>query len=193
MCKKVFLAAMLLVVTMGVSAQKLSGDITPLKGQTTVSVVLDFSGTLVNGKAEEKYIAEETKEKTEEEKAQWILEWSEKMPSESYVLLISGFQKELGDNLFLVGVYPDAEYTINIKVQDITTGYFAGPFSKPSVIKADASFVKTGETTSFATIEFKNSCSGLSSTMPYFVTRVSLSFGKLGDQLGEIIYKKFKK
>ena len=193
MNRHVLCAALLSIATvLSVSAQKLSGDITPLKNQKEVNVVLDFSETLVNGKSEEKYISDETKEKNEEEKAQWLLEWNEKMRSESYSLLISGFNKELGNNLFLAGEFPEAEYTISIKVVDITTGHFAGPFSKPSFIKAEASFVKTGEKNQFATIEFKNSCSKISSTIPYFVTRISLSFGKLGDEIGEIIYKKLK-
>ena len=193
MYRKILLVVLLSVATgFCVSAQKISGDVSPLKDQTTVNVAIDFSTTLINGKAEEKYIAEETKGKNDEEKAGWMEEWKEKMPSESYVLLITGMKSELGENLFLPAEFPDAEYTINIKVKDITTGYFAGPFSKASAIKADVSFVKTGETTPFATIEFKNSCSPASSVMPYFVTRVSLSFGKLGDEIGELIYKKLK-
>jgi len=193
MNKKVLLAVLLSVATaFGVSAQKLSGDLTPLKGQKEVNVALDFSGTLVNGGAEDKYIADETKGKTDEEKKQWLSEWNEKLRSDAFSKLCDDFNTKMGDKFFSIGENKNAEYTINIKVKDITVGAYAGPFSKASAIRSEVSFVKKGETTPFATVEYKNSRSVASSVVPYFVTKVVMSFGSLGDDLSSTISKALK-
>ena len=193
MYKRTLFAVLLSVATVCASAQKISGSISPLKGQKEVNVVLDFSGTLVNGKAEEKYIAEETKGKTNAEKEQWLSEWNEKLRSDAYSMLTNDLNKAVSQKWFSVGNYANAEYTIYIKVKDITTGFFAGVVSKGSAIKAEVRFVKTDETTPIATVEYKNSSSGISSTIPYFVTRIVMSFGKLGDEIGALINKQLKK
>jgi len=192
--KKVLFVALLSVATVfGVSAQKLSGDISQLKGQKQVNLVLDFSGALVNGKAESKYIAEETKGKTEAEKEKWLSEWNEKMRNEAFAMLSKDIDKAVKEKWFSVGNYPEAEYTIIVKVIDLTTGFFAGPFQKPSAIKASVKFTKTSNRTPFATAEFKRSSSKISGTIPYFVTRIALSFGTLGDDIAKMINKNLKK
>jgi len=192
MNKKMLFAALLAVTAMGVSAQKLSGDLSPLKDQKEVNVVLDFSGTLVNGGAEDKYIADETKGKTEEDTKQWLSEWKEKLPSDAFSKLTDDFNNKATGKLFSTGAYKNAEYTIIIKVKDITTGSYSGPFSKSSGVKTEVSFVKTGETTPFATVEYKNSRSGVSGFVPYFVTRIVMSFGSVGDDLFSTISKALK-
>ena len=190
--KVLFTVLLSAATALSVSAQKPSGNIAPLKGQQEVNLVLDFSGTLVNGKAEDKYIEEETKDKTEEEKAQWLSEWNEKLRADAYSRLTNDFNKKMGGKFFSIGEYVNAEYTIIVKVKDITTGFFAGPFTKPSAVKSSVSFVKAGESTPFATVEYKNSCSRISSTIPYFVTRIAMSFGSLGDDLAATISKALK-
>ena len=190
---KVLFTVLLSVATvLGASAQKLSGNISSLKGQKEVNLLLDFSGTLVNGKAEDKYIEEETKGKTEKEKEEWLSDWNEKLRSDTFSKLTNDFNKKMSERWFSIDEYPDAEYTIIIKVKDITTGYYAGPFSKPSGVNSEVSFVKTGETTPFATVEYKNSRSGLSSTIPPLVARIAMSFGSLGDDLCATISKALK-
>jgi len=188
MNKKVLFAVLLSVTAVfGVSAQKLSGDITPLKDQKEVNVVLDFSGTLVNGAAEDKYIANETKGKSESDKEQWLSDWNGTMRENAYSQLINGLEKWIGDKSFSVGEYKKAPYTIIVKVVDITTGAFAGPFSKSSAVKADVSFVKTGGTTPFATVAYKNSKNDLSSVTPVLIARVAMSFASLGNDLSATI------
>jgi hypothetical protein len=194
MNKKMLFATLLSVATVfSASAQKLSGDISPLKTQKEVNVVLDFSETLVNGKAEDKYISDETKGKSETEKAQWLSEWNENLRSNAYAMLIKDLGDEVSEKYFSVGEYKDAEYTINIKVRDITTGFFAGIVARASAIRADVSFVKTGEAEPFASVEFKKSSNSISANVPYFITRITMSFGELGEDIGEMIYKKLKK
>ena len=184
---------LLAFAAMSTSAQKFSGNITPLKGQTEVNAVLDFSTTLVNGKTEEKYIADETKGKTPEEKEKWLKEWGENLRSNAYSMLTKDLTKNLKEKPFVVGNYPDAEYTIHIKVINITTGYFAGVMAKASAVKSEVRFIKNGETTPIATVVYKNSSSMISSTIPYFVTRIAMSFGSLGDDIAKTINKNLKK
>jgi len=92
-----------------------------------------------------------------------------------------------------VGNYPDAEYTINVKVKDITTGYFAGIVAKPSGLKAEVTFIKKGETTPIATIPYKTISNKASSYIPYYVTRIVMSFGSLGVNVDGVMNKNLKK
>ena len=205
MNKKVVLAALLsIAIVFGVSAQRppnpfkvqkksnVEGDISPLKGQQKVNVVIDFDGTLVNGKPEEKYIADETKRMNATEKAEWLADWNEKLRSDAYAILVTKLNDEI-KQFFEVGDYADAEYTINVQVRDITTGYFAGIVTKASAINAEVTFLETGTTTPFASIEFKKSSSGESSYIPYYVLRITMSFGELGEDIGKMVKKKLKK
>jgi len=190
---KVLFTVLLSIATIwSVSAQKLTGNLAPLKGQKEVNFVLDFSGTLVNGKAEAQYIEDETKGKTAEEKAKWLVEWNEKLRADAYAKVTSFFNKRMSETFFSVGEFAKAEYTITVKVKDITTGYYRGVSARPSMIKSDVSFVKKGETTPFATVEYKNSCSRMSSTVPYFVTRIVMSFGAIGDDLAATVTNALK-
>jgi len=190
--KKSLLFTALIMFAVSVSAQKLVGNISPLKSQKEVNLVLDFSKTLVNGKAESKYIAEETKGKNATEKEKWLSEWNEKLRADTYAVLTKDLNKAVS-KWFSVGDFPDAEHTIIVKVKEITTGFYAGPFAKQSAVKADVSFVKTGTTKSFATIEFKKASSKISHTVPYFVSRIAMSFGTLGDNMGKVMSKSLKK
>jgi len=192
--KKVILILVALIATVcAVSAQKLSGDITPLGKQQEVNVVLDFSGTLVNGKSEEKYIAEETGKKTESEQEQWLEEWNVKLRNDAYHMVVKDLDKAVGAKFFYAGAFPNAEYSIVIKVKEITTGFFAGIMAKPSSLKAEVSFVKTGNNTPIATVEYKKVSSTASANVPYYVSRIAMSFGTLGDEIAKTISKNLKK
>jgi len=182
MNRKVFFVVLLLLATMGASAQKISGDITPLKDQKEVNVVLDFTGTLVNGQAEDKFIADQTKGKSDADKNEWLSDWREKLPSEALSMLTGEFNRRMSDKFFSLGEYKNAEYTIIIKVIDITTGSF-GPFSKAAAVNANVSFVKTGDTASFATVTFKNSRSLVKTLIPVLIERIAMSFSSLGGDL----------
>jgi len=191
MSKKVVLAALLSIATVfGASAQNLKGDISPLKSQKKVKVELDFSGTLVNGKDEDKYIADETRRKTEAEKTQWLTEWNKTLRSNAYSSLIEKLNAAVD---FDAGNHTSAKYIIKVKVKNITTGgAFPSPIPRPSAISAVVTFVEKGKTTPFATVEFKKSGSRLSSSMPHFVTRITMSFGELGNDIGNVVKSKLK-
>jgi len=192
MYRKGLLVALLSVATVCASAQKVSGSLAPLKGQKKVNVVLDFSGTLVNKKAESEYIAKETKGKSKTEKEVWLKEWNEDLRAKAYSMLTNDLGKHLNKGLFSVGNYPEAEYTINIKVINITTGYFVGFSGNPSAVKAEVRITKTGGNSPIATILYKKSWSGVSQTIPLLVTRIAMSFGTLGDDIAKTINKNLK-
>jgi len=188
MNKLLFVVA-LSVATTVVSAQKLSGNLSPLKGQKEVNVVIDFSGTLVNGQANESHIAYFSRGKNEEETAKWLKEWNEDMPNDSYTQLIKYLSVEAKNKGFTVGDFPSAEYTIRVTVINISPG---AHLTKNSDVKSNVSFVKTGENTPFATVEYKKTRSKSSSWFPSQVTRTAMAFGSLGSVIGKTITKELK-
>ena len=191
MNKKVLFAVLLSVATMfGVSAQKLSGDLSPLKGQENVNVVIDFSGTTVNRIPEEKYIANETRRKSAADKEKWLKEWNEDLRAQAHELFAVELNKNLKNQTFVVGDYPDAEYTINVRVLDITPGRFM-PTSKASALKVEVTFVgKDGK--SLATVPYKYISNSASSYIPVTVTRIVMSYGMLGVNLAAVINRNLK-
>ena len=188
MSKKVlFTALFATVIVFSVSAQKLQGDLEPLKNQEEVNLVIDFSETTVNGGSFEKYMAAETKGKSESAKEDWIDDWEEKLPAEAFSLLTISFNDRISNKYFTLGESKKAEYTIIVKVIDITTGSFAGPFSKPSKLRTEVSFVKKGEKTPFATVEYKESRNSASTMIPNSILRISMSFTTLGEDLSATV------
>jgi len=190
--KTLFAALFVVASVSGASAaQKITGDISPLKGQKEVNVVLDFTGVVVDGKTEDNYIADETKDKTADEKTQWLSQWAD-MRSGATTALIKAVNDKTSEKLFAAGEYTSAAYTILVNVKEIKPGFFGGIITRPSAVRADVSFVKTGETAPFATAEFKNSSDVKSQVVPYFVTRIVMSFSELGDDIGDAILKALK-
>jgi len=188
MYKKIFFAAVLFVTTMSVSAQKLSGNISPLKGQKEVNVELDFTGTMVNNQPEESHIAFFSKGKNDEETEKWLKEWNEDMRQESYAKLVADLNKATVKKGFSVGNFTAAEYTIYVKVVNIDPGAFLVTNSR---VKAEVGFVRTGETTPFATATY-NYFSRSSNFVAPPVGRIAAAFGTLGDKIGSTISKNLK-
>ena len=189
MYKKVLLAIGFLAVTMSISAQKFTGNISPLKGQKEVNVVIDFSEMLVNKQPEESHIAFNTKDKSEEEKEQWLKEWNEKMREEAFEQLKEELNKAVTKKGFLVGNYPNVEYTILVKVNSLSPGVHKLISSN---VSSTVYFVKTGQTTPFATLEYKRIWGKWSDLLPDHVARIGKAFGYLGSNLGKTISKKIK-
>ena len=188
MYKKTLFVITLFAATMGVSAQKLSGNLSPLKGQNEVNVIVDFSGMLVNNQPEESHIAFFSRNKDEEQIEQWLKEWNVDTRNESYAKLVTDLNKATVKKGFSVGDFANAENTIYVKVLNIETGAF---LMKNSRVKADVSFVKTGETTPFATATY-NYFSGSSNYVAPPVGRIAAAFGTLGDKIGSTIAKNLK-
>ena len=192
MYKKTLFTLAFFGAAISVSAQKLSGDISKLTGQTEVNLVLDFSGMTVNNQPEESHIDYNVKNKTETEKEQWLKEWNEDLRKNAYSFLTRDVSKATIKKGFSVGDYTNAEYTIHVKVININSGYFAGIMAKPSSVTTEVRFVKTGETTQLASVIYNNVSSRMSTDIPYFVTKIAMSFGTLGDKIGSTIVKQLK-
>ena len=185
----VFFAAVVAVFFFGLvsaSAQNFRGDITPLKGQKEVNLVIDFTGTLVNDGTEEAYIAEEIKEKTEEEKTQWLKEWNEYLRENTHKYFVTYFNKKMEKEGMLGGKYPNAEYTICVQVKEIYVGepvMFVVNKNQYAKIIADVNFIKTGTTIPFATITEQYSY-GMDF---WFVERIARTFVDLGREIAKSI------
>lgn len=193
--KKVVLAAVLSVAAIfGASAQKLVGDLSPLKGQKKVNLVVKFSeNLLVNSKAEAKFLEEELAQKTTEaEKTKLLDEWNKDMRTQAKGSITKAINDKVSQKHFSVGDFPDAEYTIEVLVEEIYIGYYAVISSKASFVKSTVNFSKTGETNSFATIQYKKTSNPFSSDIPYWITRVTMSFASLGLQMSHAINKALK-
>jgi len=189
MYKKLLFAVALSVAAVAVSAQKLSGNLSPLKGQTEVNVVLDFTGTTVNGQPEENHIAFHTKGKNDEEKALFLKEWNEDLREKSYDLLIKDLNKYLIKKELTGGNFPNAEYTIIVKVLNISPGTH---LMKNSDAKTNVKFVKTGDDSPFATVDFKKSIGPYSSYVAIQVPRTAMAFSMVGTQIGSTVVKNLK-
>jgi len=189
MNKQIFLTVLLLIATMSVSAQAVKGDISPLKNQKEVNVVLDMTETLCEGMPKEKYIEVKTKGKSEEQKAQFLTELNEQLQNEGYNAVVGKIDKVVKEKWFTAGNYPDAEYTIHVIVKDFNPGAFP---MKNSRVRADVSFEKTGESEPIATVSFKFILGRYSANVPLWVTRTVMALGYQGDSIGKLIVKNLK-
>ena len=188
--KRVFFFTLALTVaTLGISAQNLSGSISSLKGQKEVNVVIDMSGTLVNNQPEEAYIALHTKEKNDTDKAEWLYEWHEEMREDIYEDFIKYLNVEINKKGITAGDFPNAENTILVKVINISPGNSQWGNSS---VGLNISFVKTGQTTSFATIEYKRIWAKWSHLYAHHVNTICRAFDYAGMNLGTMIYKNLK-
>ena len=186
---KIIFVLMLTVASMNVSAQKLSGNISSLKGQQEVNVVIDFSETLINNQPEEAYISLSTKEKNDEDKAEWLKEWNEEMPEDSYEEFIKYLNDEINKKGIKAGDFPNAEYTIYVKVINISPGKYQWVNSS---IGLNISFVKTGQTIPFATIEYKKMWGYQSAYYAHHINRICRAFSYAGANFSKIISNNLK-
>jgi len=179
----------LTAATISISAQKLSGSISSLKGQKEVNVVIDFSETLVKNQPEEAYITLNTKDKNDEDKADWLQEWNEEMPEETYEQFVHYLNEEIAKRGITAGNFPNAEYTIQVKVINISPGYSQWGNSN---ISLHISFIKTGQPTSFATIEYKKIWGFQSNYYAHHINRICKAFSYAGTNFGKMISSNLK-
>jgi hypothetical protein len=187
--KSLFVALLLVATIFSASAQNFKkGSITFLKSQTVVNLVFDFEGVTIDGDSEESLVKErmadrKTNDEAEDWKTKWYGEWRENFKS--------AFTKYCNDELkssMVVGTYPEAEYTIKVKIVDIDPGNFAGPFSNPAKLRAKFNIVKTNENNSLASIELKDIYNPVRID-PIEINRITAGFGQLGKELAEKINK----
>ena len=178
---KIVLLILLSLATVCVSAQQISGDISPLKGQREINLVIDFTGTWVNSSPEESYIAGEIKNKTEEQKTEWLTEWNEYLRENAYAKFITFFNKKMETSGMLVGNFSNAKYTMHIQVKEIYVGWYGGVVGSSSKVITDIKFIKKGENIPFASIT--EQCSqGMDF---WFINRIAYAFGDLGKKIAK--------
>jgi len=181
--KKILVFVLAIGMVTALQAQKVSGDLSCLKGQKEVNITFNYKGVTYDGDSEAKYLKDEDKAKDPEWKAAWTSSFRTDIWEPR---LIEDLNKEL--NGMECGDFADAEYTIIVKLIDIDPGTFAGPMSVPARVTATASIVKTGTTAPKATIELKKI------SYKYFMSpKPEARVGEVFSCMGEAIGKKLSK
>jgi hypothetical protein len=172
------------------SAQKLKGKIDFLKGQETLNIVFDFNGVTMDGESESAYVKERMADKeTTTEADAWKAEWEGAVRERFKEAYIKYCNDELKNTR--MGVFPDAQYTFIVKINDIDPGNFAGPFSNPAKIKSTVTILKTGEESVLASIISKKDYHPYALS-PVELDRIASGFGEAGKMLGKFLNKKLK-
>lgn len=150
--KKLFVMVLAMCVMTALQAQKIKGDVSCLKGQDEINIQFNYKGVTYDGDSEAKYLKGEDKAKDPE----WKAAWTSSFRTEIWeARLIEDLNKEISKKGMECGDFKDASYTIIVKFEDIDPGTFAGPMSVSARINCTVSFVKSGSTSSFATMELK--------------------------------------
>ena len=183
--KKLVVVLFAMCAMTALQAQKIKGDASCLKGQSEINIQFDYKGVTYDGDSETKYLKEENKAKDPE----WKTAWTSTFRTDKWEpRLIEDLNKEIVKNGMEVGNFPDAKYTILVKVIDIDPGTFAGPMSMPARITCIVSFLKNGSKSPFATLELKKiSYKYFMSPMPE--QRVGEAMSCVGDAIGKQISK----
>ena len=185
----VFSTATISVSAQKIKEQKFSGNISSLKDQKELNVVLDFTEMMVNNQPEESHITYFTNGKDEEYKEKWLNEWNVLMRDDSYNMLIKGLNNSTNKKFqWSLGDFADAEYTIYVKVINIDPGVF---LTKNTRVKADISILKAGEDTPIATMPF-NQYAPKSSYVSIPIGQIAAAFNALGVYVGSNISKSIK-
>ncbi|MCR4681383.1 MAG: hypothetical protein K5636_07230 [Bacteroidales bacterium] len=184
--KKLVLAVLALFCIGALQAQKIKGDVSCLKNQKQVNVIFNYTGVTYDGDSEAKFFKEEDAAKN----ADWKAAWTTSFRTENWQpRLLEDLNKEIKNHDIEFGEFPDAAYTMVVKLSDIDPGSFAGPMSQPTKITGMVSFMKTGSKSAFATAELKKVTGN-----PYFMTpktelRVAEAFSSIGEAIGKQINK----
>ena len=184
--KKIMLSLLAFCMVLTLQAQKIKGDASCLKGQKEINIQFIYKGVTYDGDSEAKYLKEEDKAKDPE----WKAAWTSTFRTEKWEpRLIEDLNKEIAKNGMECGDFKDATYTIIIKFVDIDPGAFAGPMSVPARISGTVSFVKTGSTTPFATMELKKIAHSTYFMAPNPEVRVAEAMSCVGEAIGKQIAK----
>ena len=189
--KKILAIIVLAALTFGANAQKMKGSVEGLKGQTSINVTFNYDGMKYDGDTEAEFLADKTKGESnaDEIKANWTNNYRVNTWQPAFV---KSFNEETTNLNLVAAEGAKAEYTINVKINDIDPGNFAGPFSNPSKIYAEITIVKTGSTEAIVTIPFDKFPGNPYVMTPVDEVRVKSAFEQIGEALGKILSKKIK-
>ncbi|MCR4738478.1 MAG: hypothetical protein K5846_10035 [Bacteroidales bacterium] len=184
--KRILFTLTICFVVLSMQAQKIKGDASCLKGQEEINIIFDYKGVTYDGDSEAKYLKSEDKAKDPD----WKAAWTSSFRTEKWEpRLVEDLNKEITKSGMECGDFKEASYTIIVKLTDIDPGSFAGPMSMPAKVSGMVSFVKTGSTTPFATMELKKITHS-----PYFMSplpemRVAEAFSCIGEAIGKQLSK----
>ena len=182
MSKKRLFVVLLSVATMyGASAQKFKPSPTFLKGATEINVVFDYSQVMYKKDSQSKYYKEKGKK--------WVEEWEGKRRENNASTFIKDVNEELKGKA-TVDVYPEAEYTLIVKVINCYFGVY--PMA-PAKLECTVTVVKTGTKTPLASTNItvaQNSYTLVGTPVDF--DRMYMAFGDMGEKIGEKLYKILK-
>lgn len=183
--KKLFVVLLAICTMTALHAQKIKGDVSCLKGQKEINIQFIYKGVTYDGDSEAKYLKDEDKAKDPE----WKAAWTSTFRTENWEpRFIEDLNKEIAKTGMKCGDFADAEYTVIVKFTDIDPGTFAGPMSMPARITCTVSFVKTGSTSPFATLQLnKVAYKYFMSPMPE--QRVAEAMSCVGELIGKQMSK----
>jgi len=185
--KKTLLFTALVMLAVGVSAQKFKPVPTFLKGQTEINVVFDYSKVIYDKDSQQKYY--KGKKKT------WIEEWEGKRREANAEGFVKDFNKELAKLNVVVGDFPNAQYTMIVDVLNCDFGAYAGPMSVPAKLQCAMRIVKTGTKETLASAATVKVAQNPYTTIatPVDFDRMYLAFTEMGEKFGKAIAKLLKK
>jgi hypothetical protein len=187
----------LMFFVLNVQAQKVTqGSLKFLKGETTLKIAFDYSAMKVNGKTEQAYVEAEVTAKNNKEAGsgdQWKTEW-EAIPARYFEPAVVDYFNQKTDGTITVALDADANYLATVKTLQLTTGYMAGPMSKPAVVTVQVVFTKVGSSEALATVEVKNARTNGFNLSKYVLLgeRVGSAYSYVGQNLALAVLKAVK-
>lgn len=188
--KNLFVIAIMICAVFVAQAQKVKGDLSPLKGQSKVNVEFVYDGVTYDGDSEADFFKDHS---DRDDFEQWKKDWTGSFRSDMWE---PEFLEELNDEIeglhMTFGEFAGTTYTMIVKINDIDPGSFAGPFSVPCMLAGEISIVKTGSSESIATISFSKVAGNGFQLTPIIEHRVKFAYDELGETIGEVLKKKIK-
>ena len=188
--KKLFVLLLTFCSVCLLQAQKVNGDLSPLKGVAKVNVEFSYDGVTYDGDSEAEFFADN---KDHDNFEQWKKDWKSRFRKEKWEAnFLAKVNEEVGDLKVVFGTYPKADYTMKVKMVDIDPGSFAGPFSAPCKLTGEIRFVSKGSSDDFATMSFKKAQGNPYKMTPVIEDRVRFAFEDLGSNVGRVLKKKLE-
>jgi hypothetical protein len=178
-------------------AQKVTqGSLAFLKGETALQIAFDYDGLKVNGKTEQAFVEAEVSAKNNKEAGsgdQWKAEW-EAAPKQYFAPAVVDYFNQKMEGKITGALNAKANYLATVKTIDITTGYMAGPMSKPAAVTVKVVFTKKGSSEALATVEIKNARTNGFNLSKYVIMgdRIGSAYSYVGQNLAVAVLKAVK-
>jgi hypothetical protein len=181
----------------GAQAQKVTkGSLQFLKGETALKIAFDYDGMKVNGKTEQAYVDAEVSARNRKEAGsgdRWKTEW-EALPDEYFQPPVIEYFNQKMEGAITAATDAEANYLATVKTVQLTTGYMAGPMSKPAIVTVQVVFTRTGSSEPLATVEIKNARTNGFNVAKYVLAgeRIGSAYGYVGQNLAIAVLRVIK-